>query len=246
MKKIALSLMLAAGLATAPTFAHAASAHVAWEKYKAGRSLKHLSADGQRAFGDLIQAHDLLAAGKTDQAIPFLYDANKSLTAASTADKKFVAAEASLTPAPQHPAAPGHTPSTTQEVWIPVGGEFVETETLAPEKKAAIAAANGQIKAGKAPQAAETMQVVDDKLDFIVALAPLNKTQGAVNRAQVFTEGHNPQDALDAVTQALNGLVFVEDDLLDAQAAPAGAPAAASAAPAAPAATQPAAKKAAQ
>lgn len=101
------------------------------------------------------------------------------------------------------------------------------------------------IKAGKAPQAAETMQVVDDKLDFIVALAPLNKTQGAVNRAQVFTEGHNPQDALDAVTQALNSLVFVDDDLLDAQAAPAGAPAQASAAPTAgQTVTQPAAKAA--
>ena len=245
MKKIALSLMLATGLATAPTFAHAASsAHVAWEKYKAGRSLKHLSADGQRAFGDLLQAHDLLAAGKTDQAIPFLYDANKSLTAASAADHKFVAAEASLTPAPQHPAAPGHTPSNTQEVWIPVGGEFVETETLAPEKKAAVAAANRQIKAGKAPQAAETMQVVDDKLDFIVALAPLDKTQGAVNRAQVFTEGRNPQAALDAVTQALNGLVFVDDGLLDAQAAPSGAPAAASAAPVARTTTQPTVKTA--
>lgn len=245
MKKIALSLMLVTGLATAPTFAHAASsAHVAWEKYKAGRSLKHLSADGQRAFGDLLQAHDLLAAGKTDQAIPFLYDANKSLTAASAADHKFVAAEASLTPAPQHPAAPGHTPSSTQEVWIPVGGEFVETETLAPEKKAAVAAANGQIKAGKAPQAAETMQVVDDKLDFIVALAPLGKTQGAVNRAQVFTEGRNPQAALDAVTQALNGLVFVDDGLLDAQAAPSGGPAAASAAPVARTTTQPTAKTA--
>ncbi|AQS84823.1 MAG: YfdX family protein [Acetobacter aceti] len=229
MKKIALSLMLATGLATAPTFAHAASAHVVWEKYKAGRALKHLSADGQRAFGDLLQAHDLLAAGKTEQAIPLLYDANKSLTAASKADKKFVTAEASLTPAPQHPAAPGHTPSTTQDVWIPVGGEFVETETLAPEKKAAIAAANSQIKAGKAPQAAETMQVVDDNLDFIVALAPLNATQGAVNRAQVFTEGRNPQAALDAVTQALNGLVFVDDDLMDAKAAPAKASAPASA-----------------
>ncbi|MCH4090326.1 YfdX family protein [Acetobacter sp.] len=244
MKKIALSLMLATGLATAPTFAHAASAHVAWEKYKAGHALKNLSADGQRAFGDLLQAHDLLAAGKTEQAIPFLYDANKSLAAASKADHRFVAAEASLTPAPQHPAAPGHTPSTTQETWIPVGGEFVETETLAPEKKAAIAAANGQIKSGMAPQAAETMQVVDDKLDFIVALAPLNATQGAVNRAQVFTEGRDPQAALEAVTQALNGLVFVDDGLLDAQAVPAGSSAPAVAATKAGQTTQPTAKAA--
>ncbi|WP_173568964.1 YfdX family protein [Acetobacter conturbans] len=223
--------MLAAGIAVAPTFAQAASVHTAWEKFKAGRALKHVSADGQRAFGDLLQAHDLLAAGKTEQAIPLLYDAEKQFDAANKANNKLMSAEASLARSPQHPASPDHVASTQQETWIPVGGEFVETETLAPEKKAAVAAANGQLKAGNTQQAAQSMQVVDDQVDFIVALAPLNQTKGAIARAQVFTEGRNPKDALTAVDQALNSLVFVDDDVLDAQAAPAkaAAPAAASA-----------------
>ena len=233
MKKTTLSFMLAAGLAVAPTFAHAGSVHTNWEKFKAGRAFKHLSIDGQRAFADLLQAHDLLTAGKTEQTIPLLYDAEKKLDAASKASKKLDAAEASLNRAPQRPAPAGHVPSTTPETWIPIGGEFVETETLAPEKKAAIAAANSQIKTGNNQQAAQSMEVVNDQVDFIVALAPLNMTKGAIARAQVFVEGRNQQDALSAVDQALNGLVFVDDDVLDAQAAPA------SSAPA----TAPAAKK---
>lgn len=220
MKKVALSLMLAAGLAVAPSLAHAGSVHTAWEKFKAGRALKHLSLDGQKAFVDLLNAHDLLAAGKTEQTIPLLYDANKRLDAAGKANKKLVAAESSLARSAQHPVAPDHTPSTSEEVWLPIGGEFVETETLAPEKKAAIAAANGQLKTGSPQTAAESMQVVDDNVDFIVALAPLAPTQGAVNRAQVFTEGRDAKNALAAVDQALNGLVFVDQKVLDDNAAP--------------------------
>lgn len=229
----AAALALSPALVSAPSHA-ASTVHTKWEQYKAGRALRHLSADGQRAFADMLQARDLLASGQTDAAIPALTDATQRLQAASTDNTKLVAAETALTPAPQHPTAPTHTPSAVQQVWIPVGGEFLETETLAPEKKAAVASANKQLKSGSPKQAAETMQVVDDKLDFIVALAPLAPTQGALNRAKVFTEGRDPQSALSALDQALNGVVFVADDLLDAQAAPAGAPAPAAKAPATP------------
>ncbi|MBS1000749.1 YfdX family protein [Acetobacter persici] len=209
------SLAALAVLTATPMMAHASSLHTKWEQFKAGRAFRHLSADGQRAMADIVQARETLAAGKTDAAIPALYDAQKRLTAASKAETKFNAAESQLQPAPQHPASPDHTPATTPTTWIPVGGEFIATETLAPEKKAAVATANGQLKAGQTDQAAQTMQVVGEDADFIVALAPLAQTQGALNRATVFTEGKQASEAVAALDQILNGLVFVSEDFAE-------------------------------
>ncbi|MFT8517123.1 MAG: YfdX family protein [Acetobacter persici] len=209
------SLAALAVLTATPMMAHASSLHTKWEQFKAGRAFRHLSADGQRAMADIVQARETLAAGKTDPAIPALYDAQKRLTAAGKAETKFNAAESQLQPVPQHPASPDHTPATTPTTWIPVGGEFIATETLAPEKKAAVATANGQLKAGQTDQAAQTMQVVGEDADFIVALAPLAQTQGALNRATVFTEGKQASEAVAALDQILNGLVFVSEDFAE-------------------------------
>lgn len=234
--KLAPALAFAASLALAPalapTLAHADSLHTSWEKYKAGRSLRHLSNDGQHALVDILQARDLLAAGQTEQALPALYDATKRFTAARKDSTSFTAAENALQPAPQHPQSPTHVPVTTPTVWVPVGGEFVATETLAPATKAAASTANAQLKTGNAQQAAETMQVVNEDVDFIVALAPLDPTQGAVNRATVFAEGRDPKSAVDALDQALSGIVFVADDSLESAAPSSAAPAAAPAKPA--------------
>ncbi|KXV70714.1 YfdX family protein [Acetobacter cerevisiae] len=209
------SLATLAVLTATPMLAHAESLHTKWENFKAGRAFHHLSADGQRAMADIVQARETLAAGNTDAAIPALYDAQKRLTAASKAENKFDAAESQLQPAPQHPVSPSHMPVTTPTTWLPVGGEFIATETLAPEKKAAVATANGQLKAGQPDQAAQTMQVVGEDADFIVALTPLAQTQGALNRATVFTEGKQAPEAVAALDQILNGLVFVSEDFAE-------------------------------
>lgn len=206
------SLALATGLALTPVLAHADSIRTHWEQYKAGRAFRHLSVDGQKALGDIFKAHDLLAAGNTDAAIPALYDASKRLEAADKAGVKFNAAESALHTAPQHAPTAGHAPSAAPTDWVPVGGEFIVSDTLAPEKKASVASANAQLKAGQTEQAAQTMQVVGEDATFIVALAPLAATQGAVNRATVFTEGRQAKDALAALDDALNGLVFVTED----------------------------------
>ena len=221
-------ITLTASLALAPIAGHAASLHTHWEQYKAGRAFRHLSADGQKAFGDILKAHDLLVAGKTDAAIPPLYDARTRLLAASKASAKFNAAETALQPAPQHVTAEGHVASSTPTDWVPVGGEFIVTETLAPEKKAAVATANKQLQSGDTQQAAQSMQVVGEDADFIVALAPIAQTQGALNRAIVFTEGRQAKDAVAALEQALGSIVFVSQDFVDTalpdrKAAPASA-----------------------
>mgnify|MGYP003362265194 CR=1 FL=1 len=209
------SLAIVTGLAAAPFGAQAASLHADWEKYKATRAFNHLSADGQRAMVDILNAKQVLDSGQTEQAIPALYDATKRLAAAGKANAKFMAAETALHPAPQHPAASTHVPGPAPVPWLPVGGEIVGSETLAPEKKAAIATANTQLRAGNTQQAAQSLQVVGEEADFILALAPLEQTQGAINRANVFTEARNPGAASAALQQALDGLVFVSEDFAE-------------------------------
>ncbi|GAB6968509.1 hypothetical protein JCM25156A_25470 [Komagataeibacter kakiaceti JCM 25156] len=217
------SLAVMTGLFAAPLGAQAASLHKDLEQFRAARAFNHLSADGQRTMADILNAKQVLDAGQTDAAIPPLYDAGKRLSAAAKANGQFVAAESSLHPAPQHPVSPAHVASSTPVTWIPVGGEVIGSETLAPEKKAAIATANTQLKSGNIPQAAQTMQVVGADAVFILALAPLEQTQGALNRATVFTEARNPKEASEALQQALDGVVFVSEDFVETMPPASGA-----------------------
>lgn len=221
--RIVASLAVVAALGSVPSLSHAAPLHAAWEKFKAGRALHHLSNDGERALADIVTARQLVAQGKVDQAVPPLYDAQKRLEAARKAETRFNAAESALQPAPQHPPAPSHQPVTTPTDWVPVGGEFIASDILAPEKKAAVATANAQLKAGDSQAAAQTMQVVGEDVDFIVALAPLDQMEGAVNRATVFVEGRQPTQAAEALDQALDGIVFVSQDFVETLA-PTAAP----------------------
>lgn len=213
--RIMASLAVVAALGSVPALSQAASLHTTWEKFKAGRALRHLSDDGQRALSDIVTARQFVAQGKVDQAVPALYDAQKRLEAARKAEKHFNAAESALQIAPQHPLPPSHQPVTTPTDWLPVGGEFIASDVLAPEKKAAVATANAQLKAGDNQAAAQTMQVVGQDVDFILALAPLDQMEGAVNRATVFVEGRQPKQAADALDQALDGIVFVSQDFVE-------------------------------
>lgn len=232
------SLMAAAALMVGVVPAHAATFHARWEQYKAGRAIRHLSVDGQKAMTDVLQARDLLSQGKSDAAIPLLYDAQKRFAAAAVDNRRFMAAESQLQSVPSHPVGTDHKPVVGSVTWVPVGGELVVTDTLAPEKKAAAQTANQQLKAGKTHQAQETLAIVGQDADFIIALAPLERSQGALNRATVFTEGRLTSQAVDALNDLLDGVVFVSDDFVEKQApiapAPAAAPKPAPAAPAAP------------
>ncbi|GBR13270.1 YfdX family protein [Gluconobacter frateurii] len=212
--KIFFSLMASAALTFSTIPAHASSLHKDWESFKAHRAFHHLSADGQHTMTDLLKARQILATGQTDAAIPALYDAQKRLVAAVKASQKFQAAESDLHTAPGHPLPPEHHPVMGQVDWLPVGGEFIASETFAPEQKAAVASANTQLKNGDTDSAAQTMKVVGQNADFILALAPISPFQGAINRATVFTEGRHPQEALEALDEALNSIVFVSEDFV--------------------------------
>jgi len=207
-------LIASAALTFSTIPAHASSLHQDWESFKAHRAFHHLSSDGQHTMTDLLKARQILAAGQTDAAIPTLYDAQKRLIAATKASQKFQAAESDLHTAPGHPTSPQHHVVTGQLDWLPVGGEFIASETLAPEQKAAVASANTKLKNGDTDGAAQTMKVVGQNADFILALAPIEPFQGAINRATVFTEGRHPQEALEALDEALNSIIFVSEDFV--------------------------------
>lgn len=218
------SLAAVAALMVSASVAHAGVIHTDWEKFKAGRALHHLSVDGQKAIQDVLVARDLLAQGKTDAAIPPIYDAQKRFVAAQKDNRRFFAAEDQLQPAPQHPASATHKPTTGAITWIPVGGEFIVTETLAPAKKTAAQQANQALKAGQNTQAQQSLQVVGEDADFIIALAPLEQTKSTLYRARVLTEGRQAAQAKEALDQLLDSIVFVSDDFID-QPANAAAPA---------------------
>lgn len=190
------------------------SKHVKSERKKEHRAFHHLSENGQQAMVNIVQAQQFLSAGQSEKALPALNAALSHLQAAAKAREQFTAAEADLHPAPQHPLSSQHTAQTGPTDWIPVGGEVIATDVLEPSKKSAVATANAQLKAGQTQQAAQTLQVVGQDLDFIIALAPLAQLQGFVNRALIFTQGHQPEAANVALNDALNTLVFVSENVV--------------------------------
>jgi hypothetical protein len=98
--------------------------------------------------------------------------------------------------------------------WIPVGAEFIVTEELTADKKSALDTANAQLRQGQTKEALQTLQIVGGSIDLIFGVAPLAPTLGAVNRAAVFAEGRDPKSAMQALTDAINGIVFVSDDYI--------------------------------
>ncbi|AEI37441.1 MAG: YfdX family protein [Zymomonas mobilis subsp. pomaceae] len=211
--RLFMSLTALAVLATTPSLASPASSiHTKWEEHKADRALDHLSIDGQYAMVDILQAKHILDSGQTTAALPMLRSATKRLTAAGSARKKFIAAENDLHPAPQHPLSASHSPAASPVTWVPVGGEFFIGETLAPEKQQAVTTANNQLKAGKNQQAVQTMRVIGEETDFVVALAPLDQTEKAVSQATLLAKGKQAQKASQALDQVIDSLVFVSDD----------------------------------
>lgn len=193
--------------ATAPS-----SLQTKWEEHKADRALNHLSESGQSAMVDILQAKHILDSNQSSAALPFLRSASKRLTAAGNARQKFIAAEQDLHPAQQHPLSASHTPIAEKTAWIPVGGEFIVGEELAPEKKTAVATANSQLKSGKRQEVVETMKVVGEDTDFIVALAPLDQAQKTINQAIALAKINKAQEASQAIDRLMDALVFVSDD----------------------------------
>jgi|GEM_PF-5941100 len=171
-----------------------------------------LSVDGQHAFVDIFNAQQALASNQPAQATPLLQDAQKHLKAAAQDHRVFVKAESDLPAAPNQPT-PTHPTGTTPTTWIPMDGQYFVTESLTPEKQSALNTANQHLHQGNSKQAAQDLQVSGIDVDFILGVAPLQQTNADVYRASVFLNGHDSKDANEALTDALNSVRFIADDM---------------------------------
>lgn len=184
------------------------------EARKEHRAFHHLSENGQKAMANILDAQQFLANGQNSKAVSSLRSASSHLDAAAKAREQFTAAEEDLHPAPQHPVSSAHTPQSGPTDWIPVGGEVIATDVLEPNKKSAVATANAQLKAGQTELAAQTLKIVGEDIDFVIALAPLAQLQDYVNRATTFAQDNQPDAANQALTDGLNTLVFVSENVV--------------------------------
>lgn len=180
-----------------------------WDKMEARHAFHHLSENGEESMLAIIGARRDLDMNKPKSASEALSSAVRHLEAALKAHEKFTAAENKL-----HPPTVKAVTNGMITDWIPVGGEFIASETLAPEKKQAVATANQQLRLGQTDQAAQTMAVVGENVDFVIALIPLARTQGAVNRALVFTQEGNIPLAKQALDDIINNVLFISEDLI--------------------------------
>ncbi|AQU87279.1 hypothetical protein B0W47_07105 [Komagataeibacter nataicola] len=185
------------------------------------RDFAKLSADGSRAFDDIAMARTALANNDTAGAAKLLTDANNALAHAKTDNRVFMKAEAELTPPKKAPAgapAPKAAPSTQPVAWLPVDGEYIVTEDLAPSstKGTAVASANTSLNKGKPAQAAQNLQVAAVDVDFVLAIAPLDASASDVYRASNLLAGATPNtaDADAALQDAQNSIRFVSEDMV--------------------------------
>ncbi|KMQ91175.1 hypothetical protein RF55_8997 [Lasius niger] len=192
-------------------------------RHKAEVAFNNLSADGQIAIADVLAANLQLADNDSKEATSLLKKAQTSLKKAASADSAFTAAMNQLNPklklelAKQQQAVAnkdGANPSGATK-WIPVGAEIVAVDKLSASDKAVVAKANSQLRAGDTQKAAETLRTIGQDLDFIIALAPLAATTDAVDRAVLFAEQGQIQEAQDAINTATNGIVFLSQNVIE-------------------------------
>lgn len=192
-------------------------------RHKAEVAFNNLSADGQMAIADVLAAHLQLVDNDSKEATALLKKAQASLKRAASADSAFTAAMNQLNPrlklelAKQQQAVAnkhGVNPAGATK-WIPVGAEIVAVNKLSASDKAVVAKANSQLRGGNTQQAADTLRSIGQDLDFVIALAPLAATSDAVDRAVLFAEQGQTQEALDAINTVTNGIVFLSQNVIE-------------------------------
>ncbi|NIE79278.1 YfdX family protein [Asaia sp. As-1742] len=184
------------------------------EQVNATRDFGRLSKDGQKAFANILLAQQALTNNQNGQAQSLINDAEARLDKAAKDSKAFIKAEDAMQPVPSHGMPKRVAASGVPLHWLPVGGEYAVTDTLAPAQQTALANANQHLKAGDTKLVNQDLQVVGTSVQYVVALAPLEMISGDVHRASVFMDGGDTKSAADALQNAVDSILFVSGDVV--------------------------------
>lgn len=175
----------------------------------ANHDYSKLSVQGANALRDVELARLAIFNGQTGAAKTYTDDAERAIAKAQTDDAVFIKAESDLrTPANMAHSSTGTTPSTTAIRWIPVDGSMTlgEDFVATPEKSASVTKANEQLKKGQKKDAMETLKLANIDVNFVLEVAPLDKTTSGIQNAAQLMSSAKYYEA----NQALKG---VEDGM---------------------------------
>jgi TolA-binding protein len=157
-----------------------------------------VSADGLRAFQDIMLTRIAIFDGRIDSAKKFIEEADTALGKAKTDETVFTKAEADLKPpastdAPVSKNVSGAAPADNKPAdqtkkpiaWLPVDGEITIDEDYAasPAKQAAVSDANKSLKGGDRKGAIEKLKLAGVNVDVALAVVPLEQTITSVRQA---------------------------------------------------------------
>jgi hypothetical protein len=135
-------------------------------------------------------------------------DAKTAIGKAQKDDTVFVKAESEL-------RAPGKSmqnpnPDTKRVAWLPVDGQMIldENYVASPQKAAAVADANKNLKEGDRKGATDKLKLAGINVDFTMAVVPLAKTTGAIDQAATLIDDGKYYEANTTLLQAEKGVRF--------------------------------------
>ena len=204
----------------------------------AAKDYGKLSINGHRAFDEIQLARLAIFDGQPAQATKLVADAQQAFAKANTEDTAFMKAESELhAPANANAGAPAATAATAPIRWVPVDGQFVLGEALAPagRQTGAVDAANQSLHQGQPAKARDALRVASVNADFILTVAPANSSMADLSRASQLLAAHDDYSANQALREAVDGVRF---DSVDVQGTPAPARMASTAAHQSPATKQ--------
>ncbi len=195
------------------------------QQTQADKDFVSLSDQGQQAMRDIRFARLAIFQGDTDQAKTLVGNARDQLGLAKTSDAAFMKAEADIKPPAGMPAQPkpdSAKPSAQAVAWLPVGGQVMVDESFqaTPENQQAVAAADTHLKAGEKGKAEEALKATGIDVNYVMALAPLDATTSAVDKAATLIDQGKFYEANLALKGAEEGVVV---DVLGVAATPAAA-----------------------
>ena len=197
----------------------------------AGKDYARLSIDGAHAFQDLGLARLAIFDGRPGMAVKLVSDAQAAMGRAKSDDTVFMKAQADLktsktaTGTAATPAA--GSDSTTKIAWVPIDGELVLDETLAPtpEKSAALAEANEHLRKGEPDKAREALKVAAITADYTLSVAPLKQSTTDIAQASKLLASKDYYGASQALRHAQDGVRYETTAVHDAGVASSAVPA---------------------